>query len=232
MISEAIILAGGLGTRLRPVVQDLPKCMAEVAGEPFLHHVIKYYRQQGISRFIFSLGYKHDVIVDYLKQRYPDLNYSCSIEEEPLGTGGAILQASGLAMQENVIVLNGDTLFVIDLELLSREHVEKKANCTLSLKPMQNSDRYGVVEIDDSGRITSFLEKKWYAESYINGGVYALNLAAFTELPFPHVFSFEKNYLEQYYTEHKMYGVVQDRYFIDIGVPEDYARAQQELKEE
>lgn len=230
MISEAIILAGGLGTRLRSVVSDVPKCMATVAGVPFLEHVIRHYHQQGITRFIFSLGYKHHIIEQFLEENHPELNYSCSIEEEPLGTGGAILQSAGLALQNDVLVLNGDTLFAIDLNQLATVHQQKESTCTLSLKPMVDSDRYGVVDTDANSRITSFLEKKWYAESNINGGVYALNLSNFTALPFPRVFSFEKEYLEQYYKQHRMYGVVQDRYFIDIGIPADYERAQEELK--
>ncbi|MFZ1311906.1 MAG: NTP transferase domain-containing protein, partial [Chitinophagaceae bacterium] len=90
MIKEAIILAGGLGTRLRESVPDLPKCMAPVAGRPFLFHVINYLRSQGVEKFIFSLGYKHELIEDYLSTQFPTLSYQCVIEEEPLGTGGAI----------------------------------------------------------------------------------------------------------------------------------------------
>ena len=107
---EAIVLAGGLGTRLRSAVPDLPKCMAQVAGRPFLSHVIDYYRQQGIERFIFSLGYLHELIEAFLKENYSSLNYSITIETEPLGTGGAIQLACQQATNEDVIVLNGDTL--------------------------------------------------------------------------------------------------------------------------
>lgn len=123
---EAIILAGGLGTRLRTVLNDLPKCMAPVSGKPFLHFVIGYLEQQGIERFIFSLGYKHEVIEDWLNDQYPGLHYECSIEEEPLGTGGAIKKACSLATAKNVLVLNGDTLFKVDINSLleiGRAHV-------------------------------------------------------------------------------------------------------------
>lgn len=230
MINEAIILAGGLGTRLRSIVPDLPKCMAEVAGKPFLHYVINYYRQQGIENFIFSLGYKHEVIEDYLNREFADLAYTASVETQPLGTGGAIYAACLKATGKNVLVLNGDTLFEINLRLLCDFHDKTNADCTLSLKKMNNTDRYGVVETDDGGRIVSFKEKKFYESSVINGGVYALDVASFRNEKFPERFSFEKEYFELYYHKRKIYGLIQDGYFIDIGVPEDFTQAQDDLK--
>src|SRR5438477_9865661 len=113
MIKEAIILAGGLGTRLRSAVPDLPKCMAPVAGRPFLGHVIDNLRMQGIESFIFSLGYKAEAIEQYLSEYYPTLVYTTVIEEEPLGTGGAIQKALGKAVTDDVLVTNGDTLFKV-----------------------------------------------------------------------------------------------------------------------
>lgn len=232
MITEAIVLAGGLGTRLRAAVPDLPKCMAPVAGRPFLSHVIHYFRKQGIQRFIFSLGYKHELIEDYLDTQSPDLDYSCVIEKEPIGTGGAVLKSASMVRSKNTLVLNGDTLFAVDLQQISSFHEQMHADCTLSLKAMTDSDRYGVVEINEDGKIQSFKEKKWYAEAIINGGVYALNTTRFLQLPFPPVFSFEKDFLEKYYAGMKLYGLIQPGYFIDIGIPEDFNRAQTELKSE
>lgn len=227
---EAIILAGGLGTRLRSVVSELPKCMAPVAGKPFLHFVIEQLKRQGITRFIFSLGYKHERIEDWLNEQYPMLNFHCSIEEEPLGTGGAVKLACSHATGKNVLILNGDTFFNIDLELLSVFHETRDADCTLSLKPMQDFDRYGVVEISSDHSITSFREKSHYEEGFINGGIYVLKREKFLQEDLPQKFSFEKDYLEQFFTRRKMVGLVQDEYFIDIGIPEDYERAQVELK--
>jgi D-glycero-alpha-D-manno-heptose 1-phosphate guanylyltransferase len=109
-------------------------------------------------------------------------------------------------------------------------HTLSGSNCTLSLKPMENFDRYGVVEIDEDLSIKSFKEKQFYAEGLINGGVYALHKNKFLEEDFPEKFSFEKDYLETYYAKKRMFGIVQDEYFIDIGIPEDYERAQVELK--
>ena len=229
-LSEAIILAGGLGTRLREAVPDLPKCMAPVAGRPFISHVIDYLRMQGIRRFVFSLGYKADVIESYLKQEYPTLEYRIAIEKEPLGTGGAIYLAIQNTLTENVVVANGDTLFKADLKTLNSFHQASGAECTLALKPMQQFDRYGAVETDSKGKIESFHEKRFYPSGLINGGLYILDKEKFLQHPFEEKFSFEKEYLEKYVGAGNFYGFVQDAYFIDIGIPEDYNRAQIDLQ--
>jgi D-glycero-alpha-D-manno-heptose 1-phosphate guanylyltransferase len=227
--SQAIILAGGLGTRLRSAVPDLTKCMAPVAGKPFLFYVIEYFKTQGIDQFIFSIGYLHEVIEEWLQNEYPALSYQCSIEKSPLGTGGAIKQACSLADTKTVLVANGDTLFKANLnKLLSFYHM-CGADCTLTLKPMKNFDRYGVVELSNDYSIKSFHEKKHYNQGLINGGLYALNKGKFLAEDLPEKFSFEQDYLEKFYKERRMYGVVQDEYFIDIGIPEDFERAQKEL---
>ncbi|HUR30684.1 MAG TPA: nucleotidyltransferase family protein [Saprospiraceae bacterium] len=228
--SQAIILAGGLGTRLRSAVPDLPKCMAPVAGKPFLFYVIEHFQKQGITEFIFSIGYLHEVIEEWLQKEYSSLSYQCSIEENPLGTGGAIKRACSLANTKTVIVSNGDTLFKVNFnKLLSFYHM-CGADCALTLKPMKNFDRYGVVELKNDYSIKSFHEKKHYNQGLINGGLYALNKGKFLAEGLPEKFSFEKDYLEKFYKERKMFGVVQDEYFIDIGIPEDFERAQTELK--
>ena len=142
MIREAIILAGGLGTRLRSAVPDLPKCMAPVAGKPFIWYLMKYLKQQGIESFIFSLGYKNEIIKEYLETNFTKTLFTFVIEDEPLGTGGAIKLACDVALEPNVIVLNGDTLFEIDVQKVAAFHQQHLAICTLSLKPMHDFDRY------------------------------------------------------------------------------------------
>jgi D-glycero-alpha-D-manno-heptose 1-phosphate guanylyltransferase len=242
-ITEAIILAGGLGTRLRSIVSDLPKCMAPVNGKPFLTYVIEHLRQQSIEKFILSLGYKHEIMVKYfdslksqlktqnskLKTENSPLTIQYSIEEEPLGTGGAIKLACSMTTEKNVLVANGDTLFKIDVMKLTTFHHERNAYCTLSLKPMKNFDRYGIVELNKDYSVKNLKEKQYYEEGLINGGVYVLDAHKFLEEDLPTQFSFEKDYLEKFYMQRRMYGVVQDEYFIDIGIPEDYERAQSEL---
>jgi D-glycero-alpha-D-manno-heptose 1-phosphate guanylyltransferase len=230
MTREAIILAGGLGTRLRDTVPDLPKCMAPIAGKPFLSYVIDYLRMQGIERFVFSLGYKWGLIEEYLQKEYPTLDYSSVIEEEPLGTGGAIQLAIQKCGSEKVVVANGDTLFKVQVKELFETDESNDSECTIALKPMKDFDRYGVVETDRKGRIISFREKQFYTAGLINGGVYILNKKKFLSRSLPAKFSFEKDYLEKFYSEALFYASSQDEYFIDIGIPEDYQRAQIELK--
>ena len=230
MGKEAIILAGGLGTRLRSTVPDLPKCMAPVAGRPFLSYVIDYLRMQGIERFIFSLGYRWGLIEEFLQKEYPTLDYTSVIEEEPLGTGGGIRLAIEKVISNNVLVANGDTLFNIQSKELFQTHIDNGSECTLALKPMHDVDRYGVVEKNDNGRILSFKEKQFYPVGLINGGIYLLNKDQFLARQLPQKFSFEKDYLEPFCTEAPFYGSVQEGYFIDIGIPEDYQRAQSELE--
>lgn len=228
-IEEAIILAGGLGTRLRSVVSDLPKCMAPVAGKPFLHYVIEQLTKQGIRKFIFALGYKSESVEVWLKKEFPTLHYQLSIEAAPLGTGGAIKQACEIATEKNVLIVNGDTLFNVTVEEISSAHITINADCTLALKPMKNFDRYGVVELNENNSISSFKEKQFYESGLINGGVYVLNVESFLKESLPVKFSFEKDYLETYFTKRNFIGVTQHQYFIDIGIPEDYEKAQTEL---
>lgn len=239
MIKEAILLAGGLGTRLRPAVPELPKCLAPVRGRPFIAYVTDYFRQQGIKRFIFALGYKSDHFDDFFRSEFPDGGYAVSLEKEPLGTGGAIRQACGLSIEKTVLILNGDTFFRIGLKALSDFHEEKRADCSLCLRPMTDFDRFGVVELDDEARVSRFREKQYYQAGLINGGVYALDRATFFQEKWPPVFSFEKDYLEKPASGgqdcpiagRRLFGLVQPAYFIDIGIPDDYRRVQEEYKE-
>ncbi|MEP6597790.1 MAG: nucleotidyltransferase family protein [Ginsengibacter sp.] len=234
MINETIILAGGLGTRLRSVIANQPKCMAPINNKPFLFYLINFLQTSGIEKFIFSVGYMHEAIEDYLHKSYPSLDYKISFERKPLGTGGGIKLACKKTFGNNVFVCNGDTLFKIDLQKLSDFHTQNAAGCTLSLKPMKDFDRYGVVELNDNGSIQSFKEKKYYKMGLINGGMYVLNVGRFKKENLPEIFSFEKDYLEKSLDvlkseTPKLFALVEDEYFIDIGIPEDYERAQQEL---
>jgi D-glycero-alpha-D-manno-heptose 1-phosphate guanylyltransferase len=229
MVSECIILAGGLGTRLRTAVPDLPKVMAPVAGKPFIHHIILYLQSSGIKRFILSLGHMHEVVETYTRSAFPGLDVVFSIESEPLGTGGAIQLAIQHVQGENAIVVNGDTLYKADLPKVSAFHEATNAACTLTLKPMQNFERYGVVEVDERGSVTSFKEKKFYEKGLINGGIYVINKSSLLSLNLPAKFSFEKDYLEQYIHKQKIYGLTDENYFIDIGIPEDFEKANQDL---
>ncbi len=227
MITEAIILAGGLGTRLRSVVADVPKCMAPVNGVPFISFIITYLKNEGVTRFIFSLGYKSEVVINYLDNHFEELEKVYVIEQEPLGTGGAIKKACQSVRGQEVVILNGDTIFNIGLSHLLITHHAQNAACTIALSGMKDFDRYGCVEFDSHGTITAFREKTYRNQGFLNGGIYILNIPRFFQKKLPVKFSFEKEYLENYIAERKFSGEVFYNYFIDIGVPEDYEAFQQ-----
>ncbi|MBP8765462.1 MAG: NTP transferase domain-containing protein, partial [Ferruginibacter sp.] len=132
MITEAIILAGGLGTRLRSVVADVPKCMAPVSGKPFLAYLINALQNQGIEKFIFSLGYKSEIILQYLANEFPNLNTQIVVEKEPLGTGGAIRLACEKVAGDDVLIFNGDTFFDINLKTFSAFRHTQNAACSIA----------------------------------------------------------------------------------------------------
>lgn len=226
----AIILAGGLGTRLSSAVADVPKCLAPVAGKPFLAQVIAHLERHGITSLIIAAGYRHELLRAFIENNYPGLDVRMHVEQELLGTGGAIRECCRLTESKHVLVLNGDTLFRFNSSSLLNLHLIHDADCTICLKPMQNFDRYGSVSIEADGRITRFSEKSFCRSGLINAGVYCLDRENFLRMSFPDKFSFEQDYLTAYASEKKFYGDVQDAYFIDIGIPEDYARANIELK--
>ncbi|KRP10754.1 MAG: hypothetical protein ABR95_10465 [Sphingobacteriales bacterium BACL12 MAG-120813-bin55] len=225
MTQEAIVLAGGFGTRLKSVVADLPKPMAPVAGSPFLDYILRWLEQQGVTRVILAVGHLREVIINHYGKQSGNMQLIYSEEEEPLGTGGGIRQACNLLHGSRAFVINGDTFFDVSLASLEELHQQTGAALTLALKPMQNFDRYGTVETDDQHRVTGFKEKRFLEQGNINGGVYCLNTDIFPD-SLPAVFSFEKEILEKYYPEGRIFGMISDTYFIDIGIPEDYARAQ------
>ena len=225
---EAIILAGGLGTRLRSVVADVPKCMAPINNIPFISFIITYLQNEGVEKFIFSLGYKSEIVINFLDEKFTPLNKKYSIETEPLGTGGAIKKACEHATTNDVIVVNADTMFNINLSTLFSFHTQKKASCTLALKKLENFDRYGIVESNANHLISNFKEKQFCRLGNINGGVYILNVTNFLSKKLPTKFSFEKDYLEKYVIENRFYGSTFENYFIDIGIPQDYKKFEED----
>lgn len=229
---EVIILAGGLGTRLRSVVSEVPKCMAPVAGKPFLWYLLKYLTRFDVNRVVLSVGYLREVIfkwIDEVKDEFP-FEFDYAIEEEPLGTGGGIKLALDKVNDERAFVLNGDTFFDVDLMQLYEAHMIGKKAITLALKPMKKFDRYGTVNMEPvTGTILSFNEKQYCEEGLINGGVYVISKDSPIFEGLGSKFSFETAVLEPECAHHQLLGVVQNGYFIDIGIPEDYNRAQEEL---
>lgn len=220
MIKEAIILAGGLGTRLRSAVGELPKCMAPVNNIPFIAYLLGWLQQEGIEHFIFSLGYKHEAITAYLKGEFPFLQQSYQIEDSPLGTGGAIKLGLEAVHGNQALVVNGDTLFAVPLKTLSDFHHNNQSACSLSLKQLSQFDRYGKV-ILEADQVLGFEEKAFCENGLINGGVYALEINALAN-GFPEKFSFEQDFLQPAANRKKLSGIAFDAYFKDIGIPEDY----------
>ena len=226
MIDEAIVLVGGKGTRLQSVIQDIPKPMAPVAGKPFLCHILNKLQKCGITKVVLATGYLHDVIYQYFGKNYANLTIKYSRENEPLLTGGAILQASQYIEGKNFFVLNGDTFFNADLNKFSAFHQTHALPLSILLRQVDNVERYGKVEVEGEV-VIAFLEKGQNAgPGLINGGIYAINKAWLKDLNLPRKFSFEKQVLEQYYTSRSFVGMRSDAFFIDIGIPEDYKRAQ------
>lgn len=229
---EVIILAGGLGTRLRSVVSEVPKCMAPVAGKPFLWYLLKYLTRYDVSRVILSVGYLREVIfrwIDEVGDEFP-FSFDYAVEEEPLGTGGGIKLALSKALTQDVVILNGDTFFDVNLNELMDFHKLAPSVVTIALKPMRDFDRYGRVIVDTvDGRIVEFKEKEHCEEGMINGGVYVASKLNLPLKDYPERFSFEKAVLEPLTAQGKIFGLIQEGYFIDIGIPEDYQKAQTEL---
>ncbi len=230
MTKEAIILAGGFGTRLQNVVKDLPKPMAPVNGRPFLTYIFNYLIDYQYNKVVLSVGYLHEKIEAFFGTHYKSLTIDYAVETEPLGTGGGILFAMSKCTTDNVLVINGDTMFKVDLDAFERFHEEKGGLLSIVLREVEDVSRYGNVTISDDNMIALFIEKQVsFGRGYINGGVYLINRKIFEKYPQPKKFSFEKDLMTKYYTQECFYAMPSDGYFIDIGIPEDYARAQQEL---
>ena len=224
---EAIVLAGGEGRRLRAVVSDVPKPMAEIAGRPFLWWLMTRLNQQGIARVILSVGYKADVIQDYFGNKFGGTDIVYSVEDEPLGTGGAIRLALEHATQPSVIVMNGDTYTDLELRELSGARESSGADIAMAVTHLDDMSRYGAVVIDDAtSRVAGFDEKRGSAAGYINAGTYCLLRNLFLKYPVPVKFSFERDFLPRELTVLNPVAFTSVRGFIDIGVPEDYALAQ------
>ena len=228
---EAIILAGGFGTRLQSVVKDVPKPMADINGRPFLAYLFDYAISNGVERVVLSVGYKREVIERYFGNSYKGAKIEYCVEDSPLGTGGAIKMALGMCMDKNTLVLNGDTFFAVNLSSFADAHNKTTSLVSLALKPMECFDRYGCVALDGD-TVVSFEEKKYCDSGLINGGVYLLNRDILPTLNcLPDIFSFEKDFLESKIADIRPYGFIDNGYFIDIGIPEDYERAKEELND-
>lgn len=226
---QAVILAGGFGTRLAHVVNDVPKPMAKIKDEPFLDYIIESLQKHGFNKFVFLTGYKSEIIEEY----YKNLENAVFVrEEKALGTGGAILNAFEY-LKDEFFVINGDTFFDIDYSIIEDFCKNKKDACTIALRYTNNIGRYGFVDINDNYAVTSFIEKGHLPQDridgYINGGIYFIKksiLEDFAEKFDGNFISLETEIFPKLITNNSLYGLPLGGCFIDIGIPEDYYKAQ------
>lgn len=232
MLKEAIILAGGFGTRLQSVVSDVPKPMAPVNNVPFLNYIFDYLAFYKIEHVVLSTGYLSEKISECYKDEFKGIKISYTKEETPLGTGGGIRLALEKCTTKNILVLNGDSFFDVDLQAYFPRHAQFNSDCTLALRKVDNAARYGTIKLSDTSAIKEFKEKDGIEkEGLINGGVYILNRALFLSKTKPDIaFSIEKDFFENRINELHIFGFEYDGYFIDIGIPEDYKKAQDDFK--
>ena len=226
---EAIILAGGFGTRLSTVVSDVPKPMAPIKGRPFLEYLLDDLNEKGINRIILAVGYKKEIIKSHFKEKYKNIDIVYSDEDIPLGTGGAIKKALTLTKDEDIFIINGDTFFDVDLKEMYQFHKKNSSKLTLAIKDMEKFDRYGSL-ILEGYKIIKFEEKKYIDKGYINGGIYLIKKELLNKEK-KESFSFEKDILENEMLKIEKYGYKSKGYFIDIGIPEDYYKFQKKESE-
>jgi D-glycero-alpha-D-manno-heptose 1-phosphate guanylyltransferase len=229
-VTTAIILAGGFGTRLRTAVPDLPKPMAPIGGRPFLEHQLDYWIKQGVSYFLLSVGYRHEVIVDHFGNRYKGAELNYVIEKTPLGTGGGLLLAAErVGTKEPFLLLNGDTYFAVDLKTLIEFSSVNSADWCFSLFRTNEEGRYMGIDISPEGRIISLNSGTGRRGRLANGGVYWVNPSALINerfSPGDHVSLEEDIFPAAMAFGQRLLGIEFSRTFIDIGVPDDYHRAE------
>lgn len=223
---EAVVLAGGFGTRLASVVSDVPKPMAPVAHRPFMEWILDLLIEKGCKRVVIAVGHLAEVIISHFGNSYKGIEIIYSKEVHPLGTGGAIKQALSFCKDDSVVVLNGDTLFDVDLFKLISLLEDKQCNLALALRRVDDSSRYGSAEVLD-GYVVKFGEKGTSGAGFITGGIYAMKRNLLDCMP--EVFSFETDFEEQYVQNNFVAACRNDGFFIDIGIPEEYQRAQIEF---
>ena len=231
----SVILAGGLGTRLRPVFDAGPKSIAPIGGRSFLEYLLLQIRRAGFHKVVLCVGYGAQQIEEYVGDGAKwGLAVRYSAEVEPLGTAGAVRQAAPLIDSDHFLAFNGDSFLAVDLQQLVGEHLQSGAFATVALAKVPNSARFGNVVLGQDGLIKQFAEKRVQAETVspnmqiVNGGIYVFRSAVLDLIPQPGAVSLEREVFPAL-IEKGIRGFLTDGYFIDIGLPEDFERAQAEL---
>lgn len=227
----ALILAGGMGTRLQPVVNDRPKSLADINGRPFLYYLLEYLRRSGVSSMVLCTGYMADAIEQVIGTEHHNMPIQYSREDSPLGTGGAIRKALPLAKSDPVLVINGDTLVDTELGVFMDKSVRRSAAASLLLLPVEDASRFGSVEIDGASNVTAFREKSdsAAANGWVNAGIYLLTQDFISTIPNDRPISIEREVFPAR-TGNGLYGFQANGSFIDIGTPESYQLAEPFLK--
>lgn len=227
---KAIVLCGGLGTRLGALTRNIPKPLIEVAGRPFLAHVLDKLSIPAIEGFVMATGFHSEQVSDVIKTNWQGRPVQYSVEEQPLGTGGAIRLAMENFDLGQALVVNGDTLFDCDLSSIVDGFGTSPWATRMVLRHVEDCARYGRVQLADDSRVLGFGEKGHAGAGLINAGIYVQRrapLASYGSAPF----SFETDYLAKLDPTWSIQGLIKDGYFIDMGIPEDLARARQDLME-
>jgi len=229
---KAIILAGGLGTRLYPLTRKTAKCMLLIDGKPLLEHIIRYLASYGFKEIIVTLGSKRKQIIDYFGDgsKY-NVNLLYSIEGKPLGTAGSFKNAEKY-LDETILVMQGDTLTNFNLKKIIAFHKERKAIVTIALTPVKDPTGYGIAIIDKQGRIIRFAEKPQNLFSNLaNSGIYVVEREVLDYIPKGRIFDFSKDLFPRL-LEKKLpvYGIKMDGYWFDIGTPASCKNANEYLR--
>lgn len=227
---EAIILAGGFGTRLRSEVADLPKPLAPIAGRPFLAYLLEALAAYGVTRAVLAVHHRADAVIAAFGREYRGIRLDYSVERQPLGTGGGIRQALEQITSDACLVVNGDTYLDVDYHAVMATLRHTGSDLVLAVRPVADGARYSLVSTDGSGRVTGFLPSGAAGQpGLIGAGVYALRRDLLARFDLPPAFSFETEILARLIVNLRAQAYLAEGFFIDIGVPEDYRRAQTEI---
>lgn len=226
---EAIVLAGGYGTRLGELTRETPKPMLPVGDRPFLYYVLQYLATQRVSRVVLSVGHLSERIYAYFGDHACGMPLEYCREEKPLGTAGGLRLAMERCADSEFLAVNGDTLAMVDLAAMWHQHHQHQALATLAACPVQDTSRYGAVIHDGKGQVTGFAEKGRRGNGDINAGIYIFQKQALAKITPDRPVSLEEKVLPELAADGRLYAFVSELYFIDIGVVEDYRRAQREV---
>lgn len=225
---EVVILCGGKGTRISPVIGDKPKVLADINGRTFLEIFIEQLVSHGFKKIILSVGYLKDQIKDYVQKGELEKQKKCKIyfseEEISLGTGGAIKNAEKFIENDHFLVINGDTFSSVNFKDFYKYHFDKNALISMAVVNNKNSSDYGSIEINDKGEIIGFFEKKYEGAGIISAGMYFMDKKVFNLMPEKESFSLEKDFFSKV-IKNNFFGFIHNGDIIDIGTPERYEKA-------